>query len=233
MNQQEALQIIGTLLTFLEANTGDFVTGASGAFFGALAAFLFERWRSRRDREDEHHSAVLRVQMTLIFNINSLINLKRSLLDPYRDLPTRESQIPHFSQITNTFAVDLDSLSFFLEEGSPNLLMDIYLADRGYHNAIDSIRCRNDALCDIRNTAEVLGFDSNTGQANIVADLTKLKLLKDSTDAMYICIEKALESNQGALSCLRSAAQKVLRGRKLIRFEIEPEPSAIDKDSTL
>lgn len=194
----------------------DFVTGASGAFLGALAAYLFERWKDRRDQTDIRHSAVLRAQMALIFHESSLENMRREL-EQYRGLPQRETRIPYVWHTPDSFSIDVDSLSFFLDGHAPDLLMAIYLADKGYHNATGAIGDRNDVLRDLQSTATVHQFDPETGVAQMSVDSPKAKLLRDTTDAMYSCLDKALSESSAVSERLRVEAKKIFPKRKLLR----------------
>jgi len=206
-----------SILEFLE---GNFVTGAFGAFFGALAAFLFERWKAGRDLADSRYSSVLHAQLALSYHINSLENFKRKYLDPYKDLPNRALLIPIFHQAENSYAVDVNALCFLLEGKNPNILMEIYLADRAYGNAFLAARIRSEKLADFQATAEMNNFDTSSGIGQVTISPPVYKLLSDVTDAMFNRIETAIKSNKAAFDSLRSQARSFYPKRKLLDLGI-------------
>jgi hypothetical protein len=208
------------LLQFVSKNLSDFVTGASGAFLGALSAFLFEKWRDQRAVRDQQHSAIMRAQMVIIYQINSLENMRRGFLEPFRNLPNRETLMPTFWHSTNRVVVDIEALSFFLNEGRPDILIDIYLADLGYQGAVDSVRMRNDLLRDLHSTANVVGFDQQSRMATLTVDIPRAALVKDATDEMFESIDKALRHNRQVFATFRSAAKDVFPKRKFLVTEI-------------
>lgn len=202
---------------------GDFVLAGFGAFFGALAAYWFERWKDRQEDADANHAAVLRAQMILICNVNSLAGLKRDFLDHYRDMPDRERQMALFYQMMNTDAVDVGSLSFFLDGSDPNLLLDLHLASKSYMNAADAIRIRNIEFERFAATADIHEFDLETGKLGGMVSLPRLKILKDATDSVFDCVDKALAKNERAVESLRQAAKPHFPKRKLLRFNLSNE----------
>ena len=216
------------LLQFVSKNLSDFVTGASGAFLGALSAFLFEKWRDQRAVRDQQHSAIMHAQMVIIYQINSLENMRRGFLEPFLNLPNREALMPTFWHSTNRVVVNIEALSFFLNEGRPDILIDIYLADLGYQGAVDSVRMRNDLLRDLHSTANVVGFDQQSRMATLTVDIPRAALVKDATDEMFESIDKALRQNRQVFATFRSAARDVFPKRKFLSAEIVQDSEATE-----
>lgn len=209
---------------FAVAHSAEFLVAAFGALFGALAAYWFERWKDRKESVDANHAAVLRAQMTLICNVNSLAGLKRDFLDPYRDMTDRERQMAFFYQIMNTDTVDVGSLSFFLDGSDANLLLDLHLASKSYMNAADALRIRNIEFERFAASADIEKFDLETGKLGGMVSLLRLKILKDATDSVFDCVDKALAKNERAVESLRQAAKPRFQNRKLLRFNLSNEP---------
>lgn len=204
---------------FAAGHLAEFLVAGFGALFGASAAYWFERWKDRQEEANTHHAAVLRAQMLLICNVNSLAGLKRDFLDRYRDLPNRERQMALFYQMMNTETVDVGSLSFFLDGSDPNLLLEVHLASKSYMNAADAIRLRNVEFERFTATADIQEFDPETGKIEGMVSLPRLKVLKDATDSVFDCVDRALDKNQQAVESLRSAGRSRFgKKRKLLRF---------------
>ena len=88
--------------------------------------------------------------------------------------------------------VAYDSISFLLTTKNPTLILDVQAAEQSYISDMESLTWRNDAYEKLHMNSKLEKIDNQTGQCNIrIEDPRGLKLLKDSTDALYTSVDKA------------------------------------------
>jgi len=71
----------------------EFIAAVAGVFFGAMVTFFPERHKENKKRVDEQHGAIVRTQLALIGQLNTISNIRKQYLNPLRDDPQREARL--------------------------------------------------------------------------------------------------------------------------------------------
>lgn len=183
---------IGTLVDSLTQNAGACVASMFSAFFGATCAMSFQRWKEKQKRIEDEHGAIVRCQMVLVGQLNTISNLKEQYLDPLRNDPNREKKLINFRMSDAGLRVAYDSLSFLLTTENPTLLMDVHSAEQSYISAMECLQWKNEAYEKIHGNSTLERIDPTTGAcAAILKDPRYLLQLKFLTDALYKSVDNA------------------------------------------
>jgi hypothetical protein len=124
--------------------------------------------------------------------LNTLDNIKEQHLDLFQKCPIRERKLIQFRMTDASLRVAYDSISFLLTTKNPTLILDVQAAEQSYISDMESLTWRNDAYEKLHMNSKLEKIDNQTGQCSIrIEDPRGLKLLKDSTDALYTSVDKA------------------------------------------
>ncbi len=216
----KAQEISGGFTKFWESNSGEFVSALSGAFFGALAAYWFQRWSEGKKSADANHSATLAAQLALISQLNIIENFRRQHLDPLRNDTAREFKMLLVYKPSSHLSVNFESLSFFLAAKEPNILMQIQVAERCFYSAMDAIDVRNQSMRELHARSDVEKADISTGHFTVKADPRDIKLLKDNTSALYTSMDDAEAKLSEAIRELKAAGKKLYPKRHFLSVEM-------------
>jgi len=220
-----------TIAKFWDANSGEFISALAGAFFGALAAYWFQRFSEKKKQADTNHAAILRAQLALISQINILENFRRQTLDPLRNDPERFLKMLLTYRANNCIAVDYESLSFLLDSNNATLLLQVQVAERGYQSAMDAIDERNLTMKDIRAHSDVAKANMETGQFTVRADPRDIKLLKDNTDALYSSVDHAEKICGEVIAELNKVGKHVFPKRRFLSLEEKKTPNEMQPNA--
>ncbi len=183
------------------------------AFFGATCAMSFQRWKEKQKRIEDEHGAIVRGQMVLVGQLNTICNVKEQHLDQFRDDPKRELKLINFRMADAGLRVAYDSLSFLLNAKNPALLLDVHSAEQSYISAMDCLTWKNEAFVKL-NENSTLEKASDSGQITIkIKDQRDLIQLKMLTDALYKAMDTA-EAKLGEQVKELSKAGKLLHPKK-------------------
>lgn len=215
-----------TVCSFWSTNSGEFISALAGAFFGALAAYWFQRWSEKKKDADSNHAAILKAQLALISQINVVENFRRQHLDPLRNDPARDFKMLLVYKPTSHLSVDFDSIAFFLAKKDPNILMHVQVAERCFHSAMDAIDARNETMREMHSRSDVQRADIETGHFTIKADPRDIKLLRDNTAALYHSVDYAEEKLSEAIVGLKKAGKAIFPKRHFLSIEFASKVSA-------
>jgi hypothetical protein len=180
------------LADFFSKSSGEFFAAMTGAFFGAACAFWFERSKEKEKKQSEECGAIMRSQLALIGQLNTLGNIKKQHLDLFRKCPIRERKLIQFHMTDASLRVPYDSISFLLTTKNPTLVLDVQSAEQSYISVMECLTLRNDAYEKLHKNSKLEKMDNQSGQCSVrVEDLRDLKLLKDLTDAFYTSVDNA------------------------------------------
>ncbi|HEV2329336.1 MAG TPA: hypothetical protein VGY56_11175 [Verrucomicrobiae bacterium] len=132
MNLDTLKIFIGLMADEFSRNAGTCLASLFIAFFGATCAMSFQRWKENKKRMDDEHGALVRCQMVLIAQLNTVCNIKEQHLDPFRNDPDRAKKLNNFRMCDAGLRVAYDSLSFLLTKKNPTLLLDVHSAEQSY-----------------------------------------------------------------------------------------------------
>src|ERR1035437_3073135 len=182
---------LNLLADFFRKSSGEFLAAMAGGFFCAACAFLFERSKEKEKKQADECGAIMRSQLALIGQLNTLDNIKEQHLDLFRKDPLRERKLIQFHMTDASLRVAYDSISFLLTTKNPTLVLDVQAAEQSYISAMECLTWRNDAYEKLHKNSKLEKMDE-IGHCSIrVEDLRDLKLLKDLTDALYTSVDNA------------------------------------------
>lgn len=213
------LEILKSLAGFLGNNAGELVSALSGAFFGAIAAYWFQRYLEKSKLMDANHAGIMRAQLALISQMNTVENYRRQHLDPLRADPQRDTKLLLTYRTSRCLEVNYEELAFLLESDNANTLMRVQVAERSYWAAIEAIDERNDTMRRLHDRAEVEKADLSTGYFTIRADPRDIKLLKDNTGALYGCVDHAEKLLSDTIVELKRVGKALFPKRKFLSVE--------------
>jgi hypothetical protein len=207
------------LFGLLSANSSVFITAMTGAFFGAVSAYWSERFKEKRKRQTEEFGAIIRTQMALIGQLNTVSNVKKQFLDPLRDDPLRERKMIAFDMTTTPLRVNYESIAFLLNSEDPNLVHEIHAAEQSFCSAMEVLDTRNRAYEKLHEKSQLEKFDPLTGQCTIaVTDPRAIKLVKDYTDALFVGVDRACERLSTQVAELYKAGKRLYPKKKFLKI---------------
>jgi hypothetical protein len=184
---------LNLMLDFVSKSSGEFLAAMAGAFFGAACAFWFERSKEKEKKQAEEHGALMRSQLALICQLNTINNIRKQHLDPFRNDPIRERNMIQFRMTDASLRVAYDSISFLLMTKNPTLVLDVQAAEHSYISAMECLAWRNEAYEKLHNNSKLEKIDVQTGRCTVQVDLRDIKQLKDLTDALYTSVDNAYD----------------------------------------
>lgn len=211
--------VIQTIAKVLADISGEFWSALAGAFFGAATAYYFQRTSEKQKRLDEQHGAILRAQLSLIGQFNTLKNIQVQLLDPFRKDPEREYKMVMMFQASSALAVNYDALAFLLDTKWANLVGDIHVAERCYQTSVGALSMRNDAVRQLHARSELQAFDPVTGNSRIKADPRDAKSVKDLTDGLFNSVDDSVLKIDAAIKELKKAGKAVFPKKRFLSLE--------------
>jgi hypothetical protein len=87
-----------------------------GLIVGAFIAYCSDWIKEWRRRCDGEHAAVMRSQLALIAQSNTINNLREQYLDKLRTAPDREAKLIRFDMEDSHLRVDYNSIAFLLKK---------------------------------------------------------------------------------------------------------------------
>jgi hypothetical protein len=216
------------LVSFWNANAGEFTAALGGAFFGAWAAYALQQWSEKRKESDERHGAILQAQLALVTKLNTLRNIQTQWLNKFRTDQHRVYKMWRFYQAGSTLEIDFKSLAFLLDGEQASFLAELHVVDRCYKTAMDALEVRNKEYERLRDRSQVVDANMETGEFGIHADPRDVKMLKDATDSLFKSVDDAEKKCAQAIKDLKAAGKKVFPGRKFLKEidEASKPPSA-------
>jgi hypothetical protein len=200
------------------------VATASGAFFGSGFAFLLEELRRRRVEADRRYSRLLEAQLALGMQLEKLLNVQRGYLDPHRNAPNRHMRLEPLHMSMTDLRVDLSALVFIAEVDDINILQVVYLAEQAYVTAPTALTESNSTIKELASGEAITSGPVNPEASAAVAgfDSAAVANLKRFIDGLYVSVDEAIDSIQGAIGELTSATRRLYPKRKAHHFASLP-----------
>ncbi len=203
---------------------------AFGAFFGSLSAFYLGRLQQWSDRREKRHAALIAAQYALISQWDIFEAIRVQHLERLRSDTSRLTKLKlYWFPVSPTF-VPFADLTFVLETKEPNILHEIHLAEQNYRACVDALQLRNQELQKFyenpRVSHQIRDFESGAGVA--AASQKDLIFLKQSTDALYLSVDRTLPRLVSAIEKLEKLIKSMFPGKQALRMIPESPPMATE-----
>lgn len=196
-----------------------FITGLIGAIFGACIAYFSDWVKEQRKQRNEQHGAIVRTQLALIGQYNTIANLQQQYLDQFRNDTDRHLKMVHFDMQCTNLHVAYDSISFLLMTKNPEVVLDVHAAEETYFSAMESLSSRNQAFEKLHSRSQLNQLDPKTGRTTItVSDPRDLHLLKQTTDNLYKTVDAAGDRLATQIKQLEKTGKSLYPARKFLQI---------------
>ncbi len=191
-----------------------------GAFFGSLSAFYLGRVQQKSDRREKRHAALIAAQYALMSQWNIVEGIRAQHLEDLRNDPIRFTKLKLFwFPMVPTF-VPIADLTFVLETKDPNLLHEIHLAEQNYRACAEALKMRNQELQKFydnpRVSHQIRDFETGAGVSH-AAD-RDLLFLRQSTDVLYIAVDRALPRLVAVIEKLEKLINSMFPGKTALKM---------------
>jgi hypothetical protein len=194
-----------------------------GTFFGATFAFRLNQDKEARKLADEQREALNRASFILIRQWNAMDQLVRQFQaypPPFeRAFNMPAFKPPSYTDLSHTIA-DLD---FLIDSSNPGLLMQLVVEQETFHQALESLRIRNDFyVTEVQPALEKLRVNGTTVSAQQMAEALGERLFQGSingAETAWQLIHSASESIPKVHQALLAEARNLFPGRKFITYE--------------
>jgi hypothetical protein len=194
---------------------------AFGAFFGSLSAFYLGRVQQHKDRRQKQHGALIGTQYALMSQWNIVEAIRVQHLEHLRNDPVRFTKLKLFwFPLAPTF-VPFTDLTFVLETKDPNLLHEIQLAEQNYRACAQALQIRNQELQKFYENPRVSHHieDFKTGAGVSRAADRDLIFLRQSTDGLYIAVDRALPRLIAVIEKLEKLIKSMFPSKAALKME--------------
>ena len=197
-----------------------FFTGLIGAIFGACVAYCSDWLKEQRKKRNEQHGAIVRTQLALIGQFNTINNLKQQYLDQFRNDPQREAKLIRFEMQDAHLRVAYDPIAFLLMTKTPSLVLEVHSAEQSYFSAMEALTARNQAFEKIHARSELEKLNQQTGQSTIlVKDPRDIVLLKHTTENLYTTVDTAMDRLALQIKELQKAGKSLYPKKRFLQIE--------------
>ncbi|MCG8600057.1 MAG: hypothetical protein MI807_07950, partial [Verrucomicrobiales bacterium] len=226
--QEPFLRLWEGVLPFLKfLDNSSFFPALLGAAFGAFAAYWFSQVHERKKENERRKAALKRAQLVLIFQNGTLENLKRGFVQFLAPMEDGVFQFVRYSQTRADERIDFDSVSFLLSQGNPNILQDLYYAEKSFEGAIATLDQRNQMLSEIEQSpgTKIGLMDQESGMVNIEMKSHHAKALNDVTKSLVSCVKSAIKNNKAVQDTLFKEAKRLFPKSEFLKSSPKPTKS--------
>jgi hypothetical protein len=211
---------------------GELFSALAGAFFGALAAYWFQLTSEKKKDAENNYRAIIRAQIALVTQRNTLKSLDDQHLEQHRNDPERHMKMGIYTLDVFDQIVEADSLSFLARPSDVVVILDVHLSQRQYLSAINALRNKNEAYERVLMKSELGGINETQRKASIRPDPREAMLLQQKTDTLYQMITEARKQNDEAFVKLRAIGKKIFPKRCFISVTDKPTKESTNQGST-
>ncbi len=203
---------------------GTAVLALFGTFLGATLAFRLNEQKEKTDEKKKQREALNRALFVLMRQHNAIIQLKRDM-DTYSSELHLAFNMPAIKPPSYSDLVQhISDLEFLIESSNPNLLFELTIEQERFHQAIDSLRIRNEFhVNEVQPKIEAVGINGKRipiddasvllGERVFIGAMTGAKNAKSHMDASNESLPKVMAD-------LRKLAKEIFPGNKFLTYEV-------------
>jgi hypothetical protein len=203
----DAVSWLDHTLAWLKAHAAELFLTAVSTYVGAAAAFLFERRSRRSERWSNHLIKGKRAQVVMIGQYEFLLKIKFESLAGYEGLSDRWRQLPAALVFGPPDHVDLQSLSFLLEN-SPGLIHQLTTHDYNIATAAGVLKARSEHYVSMLSKVAAARAAGVTPEYFEDVNIDVVERLKGLTDSLYDAFDVAIDSTCRNYESLAAAMVK-------------------------
>ncbi|MDZ4179869.1 MAG: hypothetical protein U1E29_11675 [Coriobacteriia bacterium] len=220
MSNEQAVLWLRSVLSWSDVVA--LVAVAAGAFLGTFSAYLLESRRRERVESADRYSALVKTQLALGMQLNSLAVIDRQYLDPVRELEDRHMRLVPAHINTTELRVDLPSIAFVAEVDEAEILQRLMLAEESFMTAVEALRLTSERIEQSRYQGAIARGPINpeTGEAEAIFDPVAITILKALVDGLYESVEHAIGQQRASLEEVRALMKRLFPSRDALSFEL-------------
>lgn len=215
------MEILSDIACFVSERWNEIWPVFLATFFGAWAAFQFQKSWERSKQLTYDLRSGKRAQFSLLSQYQALKNLNKQYLSTLINDPDRHLKLHPLTVHLEFQKVDIESLLYILDTDNPDLLNEIMVAEQNFQTAMGVLEQRNNYHADFQLRAAKIG-DAALDEATVA-------ILRDMTDQLYGTFEDSLRLNKDVSKKLGTYLEnyislgmrikRVFRRRKTLRYE--------------
>jgi hypothetical protein len=206
---------------------GTSILALFGTFLGATLAFRLTETKEKEKIKATQREALNRALFVLIRQHNAVIQIKRDF-DKYPSLFEKAFNMPALKPPEYGDLVHyISDLEFLIDSKNPNILFELTIEQERFHQAIESIRMRNDFY--VREVQIAIAATSINRKIVTIPDAERILGERVFGGAMngaenaYELIADSNESIPKLLGELRDLAKQIFPDHKFINYSIPDE----------
>lgn len=194
-----------------------------GTFLGATFAFRLSEEREERKLRDAQREALNRSSFVLIRQANAIDQLVRDF-ERFPALFLKAFNMPAFKPPSyEALTHNLADLDFLIDSSNPGLLMELAIEQERFHQALESLRIRNEFYVDeVQPALEKLGLNRKTVSVEEMSELLGERCFEgamNGADNAWQHLSASSLSIPSVHQALLKEAKILFPGRKFITYE--------------
>jgi hypothetical protein len=219
------MDITSTLLSVAKGAVSP-VTTLLAAFFGAWFAYRFEGRVKAGEVRSAHINAANKAMFKMFQLLNSLALFQRDIIDPCRGRPDIcFTMLPILPDDYSDFRFDFDGLGFILDYEHKKILLDLFIEEQRYREAIKAINARSKLHKDFVQPALVsAGFKENS--AYLVEDFARalgpllFRDIQNLTNQVIYHVDRTVKSLEETKNNMLTAFKDMFPEGKFLNIEL-------------
>ena len=211
------------------------VTTLFAAFLGAWFAFLLQNKREKKKEENVNVSALNKVQINFVQQLNALTILNKDFIIPHREHPLTWVAIPAVPlRDYANLQIDGASLSFLTESGNANLISEILVEEESFKEVMKTLNLRSEVHVGLlQPKLEAIGFREGQDFKYSVEQVEEMLgphlvgKLKRLTEGLITLTENAIKSHEEIIKKIKSTGTNIFPKKKILGFEYKNDKKTI------
>ena len=191
----------------MRVHSGETIAAAIGAVSGSFVAYWLQRGNEKRLDAQNRKRAIINAQVALVGQLNTLKILWEHHLKPFSGDPQRTAKIGPIRFVEADQMADVGSLNFLICKETPDVPIQVHLAQRNYLSAIDCLKNRNRLSDDLYHSGKVANFGEKIAVIKD-PDMKVLAEFESETDQLFKSFPVAIERISAAIEMLRVLGSK-------------------------
>ncbi|MDP2030789.1 MAG: hypothetical protein Q8K12_14220 [Thiobacillus sp.] len=206
---------------------GTSILALFGTFLGATLAFRLTENKEQQKIKSLQREALNRVLFVLIRQHNAIIQLKRDFDKYPKDFEAAFNMPALKPPAYGDLVHNISDLEFLLESSNPNILFKLTVEQERFHQAIDSLRIRNEFY--VNEVQRAIATAAMNGKSVSIEEAAKLlgeRIFGGAMNGAKFAREHIIASNESIpeiMTEFRALAKETFPTHKFLSYEIPQE----------